>query len=101
EGLLPGRLGGAGVVQTGVGVVEGMPRTLVEHEAHLLAGAVGGDGLADLLDLLERDEGVGRAEMVQARHVHLRSAVQQRRQRGAVDRKSTRLNSSHVKISYA
>ena len=71
-------------MQTGVRVVEGVPRTLVEHEAHLLAGAVGGDGLADPLDLLERDEGVGRAEVVQARHVHLRGAVQQRRQRGAV-----------------
>src|SRR5699024_6457229 len=57
---------------------------LMQTEPHLLPAPLGGDRAADLGDLLERDERIGGAEVVQARYLHLPGPVQQRRQRRAV-----------------
>src|SRR5690625_4859972 len=77
-------LGRGRVVQARVGIVEGVSGARVQLELHLLALTAGGDRRTDLLDLVEGDERVGGAEVVQARHGHRVRAVQQCWQRRAV-----------------
>src|SRR5438874_6715560 len=58
--------------------------------------------VATMLSRLERHGVVTRRAPPQSRQYHYRAAVTEREvQHSMVDRKSTRLNSSHVEISYA
>src|SRR5690625_5614481 len=114
-------------MERGEGVVEGVVGAVIEIELSPSLLHVG----ADLFHLLHGDELIGSAEMVQTRRRHVsieecrqgRTVVTHERIDGRVsvllcccrcckrqptavtepyvDRKSTRLNSSHVAISYA
>src|SRR5690606_41664845 len=82
--LADGELGGGGRGQQ-VAILRG----LAGDARHLGVGAVGGVGLGGALGVALQGRDAGR----HGRH-HLVEG-------GALDRKSTRLNSSHVKNSYA
>src|SRR5690606_41531313 len=64
-----------------------------------MAGAIGADAPGKVIVILSQDSWFGRSRQP---YQHLwQSALRAVENRVPVDRKSTRLNSSHVKISYA
>src|SRR5256884_4605106 len=78
------------------------PYTTLFRSEDLLAGR--GDVVVDRIPVREQRHRAVAGERADAEHVRERSRVARvrpRRRRGLVDRKSTRLNSSHGYISYA
>src|SRR5437868_9812001 len=81
----------------------GVDSTFVFRVAHDVLGdrVIGVTALSESLPSGELDGAHKLAEQIGARHVVLRTFETQHENYLAKDRKSTRLNSSHVSISYA